>query len=62
MRQVKRHFGLCVLALIVVLGFLGRAAAETVKFQNGITLKYRHVGQGPTPVIFLHGDSFSADI
>lgn len=58
----KRFFGLFVLVLILTFGILGQASAETVKLKNGITLNYRSVGDGSTPIIFLHGYSFSADV
>lgn len=58
----KRFYGLFVFVIILTFGLFGQAAAETVKLQNGITLNYRTSGNGPTPIIFLHGYSFSADV
>ena len=58
----QKIFGRLLVVLLVLFCLLVPASADTVKLDNGITLNYRTAGDGPIPIIFIHGYSFSADI
>ena len=58
----RRLPGLLAATLFLAFFMMGQAAAETVTLRNGITLRYISAGNGPIPIIFIHGYSFSADV
>jgi pimeloyl-ACP methyl ester carboxylesterase len=50
-----------VVTLLLIVLIAGQATADVITLKNGITLRYVTAGNGPTPIIFIHGYSFSAD-
>jgi pimeloyl-ACP methyl ester carboxylesterase len=59
--QFKKHLGALAITFLFLACITGLASADVITLKNGITLRYVTAGNGPTPIIFIHGYSFSAD-
>jgi len=59
--QHRKIFTILATTLFLLTFIVGQASSDSVTLKNGITLRYITAGKGPTPIIFIHGYSFSAD-
>ena len=59
--QHRKIFTILATTLFLLTFIAGQASSDSVTLKNGITLRYITAGKGPTPIIFIHGYSFSAD-
>jgi pimeloyl-ACP methyl ester carboxylesterase len=59
--QHRKFFTILAITLFLLTFIAGQASSESVVLKNGIMVRYITAGNGPTPIIFIHGYSFSAD-
>jgi non-heme chloroperoxidase len=57
----QKILGSLLVVFVLLFGLHSHVSADTVKLENGITLNYRSAGNGPIPIVFIHGYSFSSD-
>ena len=60
--RCKKFLSLLATTLFLLTFIASQASPDSIALKNGGMLRYITAGNGPTPIIFIHGYSFSADV